>query len=181
MSKIGKQPIVIPEGLNIKLEDEKLTIKGPNASLTLDMLPGIKAEITEKELIFTPMNKSKQTLSNWGTIRSLANNAVFGASKNFVKELIIEGVGYRAVIEGQKLTLYIGFSHPVIFDVPETIKIEVEKNLIRVSGPDKELVGQVAANIRKFKKPEPYKGKGIRYSDEVVRRKAGKKAVTTSK
>ncbi len=181
MSKIGKQPIIIPEGVSVNVKGNLLEVSGKNALLKVAFLPGIKAEVRGSELFFTALGETKQILSNWGTMRALAQNAILGAVRNFVKELIIEGVGFRANVEGQNLMLYIGFSHPVKFAIPEGIKIEIDKNIIRVSGADKALVGEVASKIRKFKKPEPYKGKGIRYVNEIIRRKAGKKAVATTK
>ena len=133
------------------------------------------------ELQISLLSKNKQARSNWGTMRALLQNAVTGAAGDFSKELIIEGVGYRAESAPDMLTLNLGYSHPIKFPIPAGIKIAVEKNIIKVSGADKAVVGQVAAKIRKFRKPEPYKGKGIRYSTEVVRRKAGKKAGTSGK
>ena len=177
MSKIGKKPIVIPDGVTVEVKESVISIEGKNAELSVPILAGINVELKDGELIFSPSGKDKQTISNWGTLRALVQNAVDGASKNFTKTLIIEGVGYRASIEGTELVLSLGYSHQIKFPIPESVSIAVEKNSIVISGPEKELVGEVAAKIRKFRKPEPYKGKGIRYSDEVVRRKAGKKAV----
>ena len=177
MSKIGKKPIVIPEGVTIDVKENVISVKGKNAELSVPILSGINVELKDGELIFSPSGKDKQIISNWGTLRALVQNAVNGASKNFTKTLIIEGVGYRASIEGTELVLSLGYSHQIKFPMPEGVNITVEKNSVIISGPEKELVGEVAAKIRRFRKPEPYKGKGIRYSDEVVRRKAGKKAV----
>lgn len=177
MSKIGKKPIVIPEGIAVEVKEDVISVKGKNAELSVPVLSGINVELKDGELIFSPSGKDKQTISNWGTLRALVQNAVDGASKNFTKTLIIEGVGYRASIEGAELVLSLGYSHQIRFPMPEGVNITVEKNSVIISGPEKELVGEVAAKIRRFRKPEPYKGKGIRYSDEVVRRKAGKKAV----
>jgi len=179
MSKIGKKPIVIPEGVTVEVKESVISIKGKNAELSVPMLAGINAQLKDGELVFSPSDKDKQTISNWGTLRALTQNAIYGASENFTKTLIVEGVGYRANIEGTELVLGLGFSHQIKFPIPEGVNITAEKNSIVISGPQKALVGEVAAKIRSFKKPEPYKGKGIRYSDEVVRRKAGKKAVGT--
>jgi len=176
MSRIGKKPVVLPEGVTVEMGERELRVRGKNAELGVPLLPGIKVEIRDNQLIFTPTRNTKQTLSNWGTMRSLTQNAVLGASQNFSKTLIIEGVGYRANLEGDNLILNLGYSHPIKFPIPPGIKIVVEKNTIVVAGADKQKVGQAAAKIRSYRKPEPYKGKGIRYSDEVVRRKAGKKA-----
>lgn len=177
MSKIGKKPVVIGEGVTVNLGEDSIEVRGEGATLTLPILSGIKVEQEENKLIFIPENSTKKTLSNWGTMRALTQNAVSGATKDFAKTLIIEGVGYRANLEGQKLVLNLGYSHPVEFNIPEGIKITVLKNTVGVAGPSKQLVGETAAQIRRLRKPEPYKGKGIRYSDEVVKRKAGKKAV----
>lgn len=180
MSRIGKQPVAIPEGVTVTIDGDEIEVKGSNATLKVEILRGVKVEVKDSEVLFTPVNKTKQTRSNWGTLRALVQNAILGAKEDFSRKLVVEGVGYKVNMEGNTLVLALGFSHPVKYPVPEGIKIEVEGNNIAISGPDKEQVGQVAATIRKFKKPEPYKGKGIRYSDEVVRRKAGKKAVATS-
>lgn len=177
MSKVGKKPILIPEGVTVALKESGIEVKGPNATLNVELLEGIKVEVKENEVHFTPENENKQSKANWGTLRSLVQSAIDGSKEDFVKNLLIEGVGYKANMEGNTLVLSLGYSHPVKFDTPEGIKIEVDGNKITVSGASKALVGQTAASIRKFKKPEPYKGKGIRYEDEVVRRKAGKKAV----
>ncbi|PIR98459.1 MAG: 50S ribosomal protein L6 [Candidatus Colwellbacteria bacterium CG10_big_fil_rev_8_21_14_0_10_41_28] len=177
MSKIGKKPIDIPEGVEIKIEKDKVQIKGPNATLEVPTLIGIEIKEEDNQIIFTPRNSTKQTVSNWGTLRALVQNAVDGSKQDFSKKLLIEGVGYRATMEGKNLLLNLGFSHPIKFESPENVKVEVDGNAITISGPEKALVGEVAANIRKFRKPEPYKGKGIRYEGEIVRRKAGKKAV----
>ena len=132
------------------------------------------------EILFTCENNSKQTINNWGTMRALTANAVAGASNDFMKELLIEGVGYRAEIQGENLILNVGFSHTVNFPIPSGLKISVEKNQIKILGSDKQIVGEVAAKIRSIKKPEPYKGKGIMYKGEIIRRKAGKKAASSA-
>ncbi len=180
MSKIGKKPIIIPENVEVKINGGFLEFKGNNGNLSVKIPVYIKAEIKEKTLSFSPENNSKQARANWGTIRSLAYNAIVGLTEGFNKNLEIEGVGYRANMEGETLVLNLGLSHPIKFTPPQGIKISVEKNVIKISGVDNALVGQVAAKIRAFKKPEPYKGKGIRYQGEVVRRKAGKKVAGTT-
>lgn len=177
MSRIGKRSIVIEDGVVINVGEKVVEIKGKNADLKLPILPGIKVEKKEKQLLFTPENQTKQTMSNWGTMRALAQNAISGSTRDFSKSLIIEGVGYRASLEGENLVLSLGYSHPIKFKAPNGIKISVEKNVLKISGADKQLVGETAARIRKLRKPEPYKGKGIRYADETIKRKAGKKAV----
>jgi len=181
MSKVGKKPIIIPDNVEVEVGDDFLQFKNQNGAINLKILPYIKIEIKDKTIFFSPKNNSKQARANWGTMRSLAANAITGLTEGFSKVLEIEGIGYRANMEGDTLVLNLGLSHPIKFTPPKNIKISVDKNTIAVSGIDKALVGQVAAQIRAFKKPEPYKGKGIRYRGEVIRRKAGKKAVGTTK
>ena len=181
MSKIGKKPIIIPEGTSVEIKDGDLEIKGKDGALKIRILKCVKPEIKNNILSFSVENDLNQTMANWGTMRSLAYNAVLGVSGGFEKILEIEGVGYRAAMEGNDLVLNMGFSHPVKFKSPEGIKISVEKNTIKVNGIDKALVGKTAAEIRAVKKPEPYKGKGIRYKGEVIRRKSGKKVAGAGK
>ncbi|MFH1188552.1 MAG: 50S ribosomal protein L6 [bacterium] len=185
MSKIGKNPIYIPDGVSVSIKEEKeknvVEVKGKNGTLLVPVLSGITVSISDDTVICEPINMSKQIRSNWGTMRALIQNAVSGSLENFKKELIIEGVGFRIVMEGENLILNVGFSHPVQFAIPQGITVVVEKNTIKISGADKAQVGEVAAQIRRIKKPEPYKGKGIRYSDEIVRKKVGKKAVGSGK
>ncbi|MDD5710546.1 MAG: 50S ribosomal protein L6 [Candidatus Colwellbacteria bacterium] len=180
MSKIGNKPINIPAGVDVRVGSEAIEIKGPNASLQVPILRNVEVEVKDGQVRFSIKNENTQSKSDWGTMRALVQNAVSGSTENFVKTLILEGVGFRASMEGEQLIMNLGFSHPVKFLAPENVKIEVDGNFIKVSGADKSQVGEAAANIRKLKKPEPYKGKGIRYADEVIRRKAGKKAVSGS-
>ena len=180
MSKIGKKPVNILEGVTVEIKEDHLEVKGPKATLTVPMLPGIAVEIKEGQVFFTAKNDAKQTISNWGTARALTENAVIGSKEGYTKTLLIEGVGYRAAMEGDTIVLNLGFSHPIKYAMPEGISAVVDANKITISGADKGLVGEVTASIRKYRKPEPYKGKGIRYENEVVKRKAGKKAGTTS-
>jgi len=181
MSKIGKKSIKIPEGFAVQIKDGEIIFKGKNGEAVLRILPYIKAELKDGELNFSLLAQSKRARSNWGTIRSLSQNVVQGLTQGFEKVLVLEGVGYRAVKEGNDLILTLGFSHPVRYTPPKGINFEVEKNsVLTIKGFDKALVGQTAAEIRAFKKPEPYKGKGIHYVNEVIRRKAGKKAVAAS-
>jgi large subunit ribosomal protein L6 len=184
MSRIGKQPIVIPENVEVKIGEDEIKVKGPQGELTQSIPPQIKlilkdSSTGQKELQVTPQEKSKKTSALWGLLRALIFNMVKGVTEGFEKKLEIEGVGYRASLQGNKLVLNLGFSHPIEIEAPAGIEFKVEKNIITVSGIDKQLVGQVAAKIRAQRKPEPYKGKGIRYLDEVIRRKAGKKTVGT--
>ncbi len=178
MSKIGKQPINIPEGVEVKIDGNLVTVKGPKGELKKEIPQEVKVDLIDKELRLSPSSRqSKKTAALWGLSRQLLANMVLGASQGFEKKLELQGVGFKVALSGKDLTLNLGFSHPVIFPAVPGVEFKVEKNIISVSGPDKELVGQTAANIRKIKKPEPYKGKGIRYVGEVVKMKAGKKAV----
>ncbi|MBI2594767.1 MAG: 50S ribosomal protein L6, partial [Candidatus Colwellbacteria bacterium] len=148
MSRIGKKPVIIEEGVTVNILEDAVEIKGQTTTTALPILPGIKIEKKENELVFIPGNETKQTISNWGTMRALVQNA----------SLVIEGVGYRANMEGEKLVLSLGYSHPVRFDIPKGVKITVERNVLTVAGADRQLVGETAARIRKLRKPEPYKG-----------------------
>ncbi len=178
MSRIGKQPIVIPQGVTVTVSGNSVTVKGPKGELIRSAHPDIAVRVEEGSIIVAPARKGKKTPALWGLTRSLLANMVEGVSEGFQKKLILEGIGYRVAADGQSaLTLALGFSHPVRFEAPSGIAFGVEKNMITVSGTDKEVVGRVAASLRKLKPPEPYKGKGMRYAGEVIRRKAGKKAV----
>ena len=178
MSRLGKLPIELKDGTQAKIEKGFVIVKGPKGELKQAIHNLVKVEINDKEiLVKVAKEKDKQQRSLWGLSRSLINNMVVGVNEGFTKKLEINGVGFKAAVSGQKLTLNLGFSHPIIYDVPDGITAQVEgNNVIIISGIDKQLVGEVAAQIRKKRKPEPYKGKGIKYSDEVVRRKAGKAA-----
>jgi large subunit ribosomal protein L6 len=180
MSKIGKQIINIPEGVKVEISESSIKFSGKNGILEVPLLTGISPKLEGNELSFTAENEEKQTLSNWGTMRALSANATLGASEDFVKELKIEGVGYRATVEGESVVFNVGYSHPVKFDLPKGIKASVEKNILKISGNDKCLVGEVSAKMRAIRKPEPYKGTGIMYVGEKIRRKAGKKVAGSS-
>lgn len=175
MSKLGRKPIPIPEGVELAVEKHTITVKGSKGTLTLAVLPHVTVAVTDRMLTVTATETKPQARANWGTITALIKNAIRGVSDGFTKALEIEGIGYRASMEGTTLVLNVGFTHPVKFTPPHGVTIAVEKNNIKVSGMDRALVGEAAAQIRRIKKPEPYKGKGIRYRDEVIRRKAGKK------
>ncbi len=178
MSKIGKMVIKIPEGLSVEINEKELIFKNEKGEIKIPNLKGVKPILENNTLRFNLVEESKQSHSNWGTLAALSRNAIEGLTKGFEKTLILEGIGYRVSKEGNDLVLNVGFSHPVRYSPPPGIVFEIEKNnIIHVKGCDKALVGQVAAEIRSIKKPEPYKGTGIRYADEVIRRKAGKKAV----
>ena len=181
MSKIGKRILSIPEGVKVSEVENELVFSSSKGELKVPVLKGIKPILEGNTLSFELLESSKMGRSNWGTTSSLSSNAIEGLTKGYVKKLSIEGVGYRIMKEGNDLVLSLGFSHPVPYKAPAGITFEVEKNTqLTVSGIDKHLVGQVAAEIRSLKKPEPYKGKGFRYEGEVIRRKAGKKSGTTS-
>ncbi len=177
MSKIGKQPIIMPDSVSFTQEEDLLSISGEKGAVTVPVLDGISVSLTDGVLKIDLVGENAQARSNWGTMRSLVQNAVDGVVNGHVKKLEIEGVGYRVTATSPKeLVFNLGFSHSISFPIPGEVTAEIADNKITISGANKELVGQVASNIRKLKKPEPYKGKGIRYKDEVVRRKAGKKA-----
>ncbi|MFT7506940.1 MAG: large subunit ribosomal protein L6 [Acidimicrobiales bacterium] len=177
MSRLGKIPVTIPAGVDVTFADGVLTVKGPKGTLTQDMREDVTVVVADGVITLAPAKETKAAQALWGTYAALARNLVTGVTEGFSKVLEIEGVGYRAEVQGQKLTISVGFSHPVLMDVPEGMTTTVEKSVITVSGIDKHAVGQFAANIRKVKPPEPYKGKGIRYQGEYVIRKQGKKAV----
>jgi len=177
MSRIGKKPILIPEKVDVKISNGLVVVNGPKGELKRNVHSLIKIEIKDKEIVLNIKNEDdKLEKSLWGTERQLINNMIVGVNEGFSKKLEINGVGYRAATSGKSLTLSVGYSHPVEFKIPEGIDVSVEKNLITVSGIDKQQVGEISAQIRKIRKPEPYKGKGIKYVDEVIIRKAGKQA-----
>ena len=177
MSRIGSRSITIPSDVAVTHEGDALFVTGPKGKITVSIHPRISVEINDKILSVGRNGNDKDARSLHGLMRVLIQNAILGVTNGFTKRLELHGIGYRAQTDGQKLTLTVGFTHPVIIDAPEEIAFAVEKNtLISVSGIDKQQVGQVAANIRGVRKPEPYKGKGIRYEGEIVRRKAGKAA-----
>ena len=181
MSRIGKKPIEIPQGVEVKIDGQQVLIKGSKGELSLEVRPEIRVEAKTGQIFVAPQLETKKTRAFWGLTRALLQNMVKGVSHGYEKKLEIEGVGYRANLEGQDLVLNIGFTHPVKIKAPQSIKFSVDKNTITVSGIDKGLVGEVAAKIRRVRPPEPYKGKGIKYAGEQIRRKVGKKAVTTAK
>ncbi len=176
MSRIAKYPITIPSGVEVKLADEQVTVKGSKGELNLALTGDVRIQQENGQLSFEAANDSKQAKAMSGTVRSIVNNMVEGVTNGFEKKLTVIGVGYRAQAQGKKLNLTLGFSHPVVYDVPEGITIETPSPTeVIVKGADKQLVGQVAAEIRRYRPPEPYKGKGVRYFDEHVIRKQAKK------
>jgi large subunit ribosomal protein L6 len=177
MSRIGKQPISIPEGVQISIKDNVIEVSGPKGKLVENLVPNVNVEIKEKEVLVSVKNENnKEERSRWGLQRSLINNMVVGLTEGFTKQLEVNGVGYKVALNGKTVVLNVGYSHPVNYDLPEGVEVQVEKNLITLTSFNKQLLGQVAAEIRSIRKPEPYKGKGIKYAEEVIRRKEGKVA-----
>ena len=177
MSRIGKKPVQLPAGTTVTLTDNVITVKGKLGELKRTIKPVIDIAVTETEVTTTPKDSSLETNALWGTYTSHIKNMIDGVNEAYVKKLILEGVGFKVAVVGKKLTLNIGFSHPVEMVIPEGVTCETEKNAITITGIDKEVVGEFAAKMRANKKPEPYKGKGLRYDGEIVRRKEGKKSV----
>lgn len=175
MSRIGKVPITIPAGVTVTTAEQQVDVKGPKGALSLILHRHVRLNQTENQLVVSVQHPDEQDdRALWGLWRMLVANAVTGVTVGFRVQLEINGVGFKAAVSGQTLTLNLGFSHPIIFSVPVGVTVTVEKNIVTVAGIDKQLVGETAAKIRRFKEPEPYKGKGIKYIDEVIRRKAGK-------
>lgn len=182
MSRIGKQPIVIPQGVTVDLREEGVHIKGPKGSILISIHPHVRVAIDESVMTVTVIDpEEKGDRSLWGLTNRLLTNGVIGVTKGFEKKLELNGVGYKVALSKSGLTLSLGFSHPVEFSLPAGITAAVEKNTVTFSGIDKQQVGEYAARLRSLRKPEPYKGKGIKYSDEVIRRKAGKAAKAGAK
>lgn len=178
MSRIGNAPIALPEKVKVNVKGQHVAVEGPRGKLSLDLHPLITIEAGKEELLLKRANEERQAKALHGLSRSLVANMVKGVSAGFVRELDIQGVGYRAEAKGHELHLALGFSHPVIFNVPSAVKasVDAKKTRITLESADKQLLGVTAAKIRAYRPPEPYRGKGIRYSDEVVRRKEGKSA-----
>jgi large subunit ribosomal protein L6 len=176
MSRIGKKPVLLPTGVSATVKNGEVKVKGPKGELSLRLVEGVEASVEKEGVVVKPRDLTDQSRAQWGLQRTLVNNLVLGVSKGFAQQLEIAGVGFRAAVQGKNLQLQLGYSHDVIYPIPAGIDIKCEKpTLILVSGSDKQKVGQVAAEIRGFRKPEPYKGKGIKYAEEKVRRKEGKK------
>ncbi len=176
MSRIGKQPVSIPSGIEVSLNSGVLTFKKGSVQKELDTKELVNIKLEGSEIIFSPKGDDRESRAFWGTFRSLSQNIVIGLTDGYEKKLEINGVGYRAAVKGNTLELQLGFSHPINYDFPKDVKIAVEKNVITISGDDKQVIGQIAAEIRSFRPPEPYKGKGVKYQDEHIIRKAGKTA-----
>jgi len=176
MSRIAKSPVVVPAGVEVKVDGQSVNVKGKNGQLSLDVHPSVSVSQEESVLKFAAKEGTKLSLALSGTTRSLVNNMVIGVTEGFKKTLQLQGVGYRAAAKGKTLNLSLGFSHPIDYELPEGISAETPNvTTIILSGADKQVLGQAAAEIRAFRPPEPYKGKGVRYADEYVRRKEAKK------
>jgi len=176
MSRIGRTPIEIPAGVTVELTAEQVVARGPKGELKVALMPGLKVEQNDNVVTVIRDIENAETQRTYGLQRTLINNIVVGVSQGYERRLEINGVGYRANVAGQTVNLTLGYSHPIAFELPQGIEAKVEKNIIVITGADKQQVGQVAANIRALRKPEPYKGKGIKYVEEHIRRKAGKAA-----
>ncbi|MFA5871454.1 MAG: 50S ribosomal protein L6 [Parcubacteria group bacterium] len=182
MSRIGKKPIAVPDGVEISIAGQKITVKGPKGSLDFEARREVSVGQEDKEIkVNIGKRTDKQSRALWGLTRMLIANMITGVTQGFEKKLELQGVGYRMAIQGKTIDLALGFSHPVKMDIPEGLEAAIEKNILTVSGIDKQKVGQFAAVVRALKKVEPYKGKGFRYVGEIVRKKAGKKAVGADK
>ncbi len=174
MSRIGKKPIKIPAGVEVSVDGSVIAFKKGSVQKTLDTKGNVDVTVENGELVFAAKGADRQSSAFWGTYRALGQNIVTGLTEGFKKTLEINGVGYRAAVNGNVLELQLGYSHPINYPFPQDIKMSVEKNVITIVGDDKQVVGQIAAEVRSFRAPEPYKGKGIKYSDETIIRKAGK-------
>lgn len=179
MSRLAKKPVKIPEGVSAEISEDKIIVKGPKGELSIELNEKIKAEVTDEGIVFSKKEESKQALENLGTSVRLVENMLNGVKEGYEKQLELEGVGFRMSVQGKKISMALGFSHPVEVDVPDGIEVKIEENVLTVSGIDKQKVGQFAAEIRSLRPAEPYKGKGFHYVGEIIRRKEGKKAVAT--
>ena len=174
MSRIGKKPIKIPAGVEVSVNGDLVEFKKGSVQKVLDTKGNVDVKVQDGELVFISKGADRQSSAFWGTYRALGQNVITGLTEGFKKQLEINGVGYRAAVNGNVLELQLGFSHPINYEFPKDIQISVEKNVVTIQGDDKQVVGQIAAEIRSFRAPEPYKGKGVKYSDETIIRKAGK-------
>lgn len=176
MSRIGKNPVIVPEKVQVNVNGLTVNVKGPNGELEYTFCDRVTIALEGNEVKVNPVDESKKARAMWGTARTLINNMVTGVTTGFTRTLEFNGVGYKAAVSGDVLNLNLGYSHPIDYTLPQGVKAKVTKNVIELSGADKELVGFAAAKVRSFRPPEPYKGKGIKYSDEQIIRKAGKSA-----
>lgn len=181
MSRIGRQLVQIPSGVEVSKQAGKLIVKGPKGSLEVALAKGLDAEVSAEKATISRKNDSKNLRAKHGLARSLLAGAIHGVTEGYSKQLEVVGVGFRAQLSGKVLTLKLGYSHDSVYQLPEGVEANVDQNTITISGADKQLVGQVAAEIRSLRTPEPYKGKGIKYSDEYIIRKTGKAAATAAK
>lgn len=179
MSKVGKKPIILPEGVSTSLENNKLLVKGPKGSLETEFGGKISVKLEDKQILVEKAENGKQSAALWGLTRALIANMVLGVTQGFGRELELQGSGYRMNLKGKQIEFALGFSHPVVIDIPAGIEVAIERNILTIKGIDKRLVGQFTANIRALKEVEPYKGKGFRYVGEQVRKKEGKKTVAS--
>lgn len=178
MSRVGINPVTIPSGVEVTLAEGLLTAKGKNGEQHVRVLDFVDVEVADEKITVTPQNMTKKARQAWGTTRALINNAILGASEGFTRRLEVNGVGYRALVQGNTLKLSLGLSHDVNYPIPSDVKIAIEGdrgNVVAVSGASKQRVGQIASEIRGFRPPEPYKGKGVKYAEEQILRKEGKK------
>lgn len=180
MSRVGKKPIVLPENVTVNAKDGLVEVGGPKGKLSFKLPAGVKLTAEGKNIRIETESASREEKILWGTVRALVANMVTGVTDGYERKLEIEGIGFKAQLKGNDLVLSLGFSHPVEYQAPAGISFKLEKNVISILGIDKAVVGEVAASIRQLKKPEPYKGKGIRYQGEIVRRKAGKKVTAAA-
>jgi large subunit ribosomal protein L6 len=174
MSRVGRKPVVIPKGVTIQVKDGSVGVKGPKGELKRAIPLGVTVKTAGQELLVERADDSRENRAKHGMLRALVANMVKGVSEGFERKLEINGVGYRADVAGQKLNMALGFSHPVVFELPKGIAAKVDKNLVILSGIDREVLGETASKIRAIRPPEPYKGKGIKYVEEVIKRKVGK-------
>jgi large subunit ribosomal protein L6 len=178
VSRIGKKAITIPSGINVKVDDNRVSVQGPKGKLTQEIAAGISVAVEKGKVLVRRSDDERSTRAKHGLIRALIQNMIVGTSQGFERSLDINGVGYRAEIKGRNIVLYLGYSHPIEYQIPQGVEVVVEKQTrLIIRGPDKEAVGKTASKIRSFRIPDPYKAKGISYVGEVIRRKAGKKAI----
>ena len=180
MSRLGKKEIAIPAGTEVKVDQASVTVKGKGGTLTRALHPSITIKVEGNAVKVDPANNGRQARALWGTYAAHLRNMIAGVNQPFTKKLQVEGIGYRAELTGKQIKLMVGFSHPVMVSIPDGLAVAIDKNIITITGSDKESLGQFAASVRAIKKPEPYKGKGIRYEGEVVRQKQGKKAAAAA-
>lgn len=174
MSRIGKQPVSIPNGVEVKIQGKELIFKKGNVEKKLDTKDLVNVSLEDNSIVFSSKSDDRKDRAFWGTFRSLSQNIIIGINEGYTRKLEINGVGYRAAVKGNVVELQLGFSHPINYELPKGINASVEKNIITLTGDDKQVIGQVAAHLRGFRPPEPYKGKGVKYVEERIIRKAGK-------